>query len=74
MEIQKHEGENLPIEAASDSNDGLGQPFFEYIGGMYVRPCARGTVLTSHPDEMGIEDLLQEGDYHVEIRVWRDPA
>lgn len=68
------EGEGKPVEATSNLSDQLGQPFFEYQGGMYVRPCSRGTMLTSHPKEMGIEDLLAEGGYHVEIKVWRDPA
>jgi len=49
-------------------------PCFEYNGGLYIRLCSRGVVLADHPDELGLEEILDEGNYHVEIKAWKDPS
>jgi hypothetical protein len=47
------------------------EPFFEYSGAMNVRPCSRGTMLIGMPDQPGLEEVISEGDYDVEIKVYR---
>lgn len=58
-------------EAGANFTNVLGVPAFEYDGTMFVRPCERGTMLADHPSEEGLESILAEGEYHVEIRAWR---
>ena len=49
--------------------DGLAA-VFEYRGKMYMRPCDRGAVLEDI-DKQFDNDVLPDGDYVCEIRVWK---
>jgi hypothetical protein len=45
-----------------------------YVGPLYVRPIGRGVVLSGLEGEPHLDDLLPEGEYFAEIRVFRWPT
>ena len=47
-------------------------PTFPYSGELYARPLGRGACLMGLDGQPGLEDILPEGDYTVEIRATRD--
>ena len=44
-----------------------------YVGPLYVRPIGRGVVLTGLENEPHLDDVLPEGEYYAEIRIFRWP-
>jgi hypothetical protein len=55
---------------AAKSGDLPDPPLLAYCGKMYMRPCDRGAVLCDI-DKQFDNDVLPEGDFVCEIRVWK---
>ena len=45
-----------------------------YVGPVYVRPIGRGLVLTGLANEPHLDEVLPEGEYFAEIRVFKWPT
>ena len=71
--MENAQTDNSAACGQSRSTVGLGAPLFEYAGRMYVRPCERGTILEDRPSGEGLEEILCEGRYIVQILVWEAP-
>ncbi len=47
-----------------------GEPEYEYDGPVYVRPVGRGIHLSEAPGKPYIDDVVDEGDYVMQVRIW----
>lgn len=48
-------------------------PSFAYAGRIYVRLLGRGVVLEDHPQQLYLEDVLEEGYYRAVITLYAEP-